>query len=58
MAEGIRCADHTTPPTRKVVALSLPTSGEHGIVRLRTTATEFTLFIPKHGCWCRMRMRA
>jgi hypothetical protein len=44
-AVGIRCADHATPSTRKRLALTSPTSGGRsvGIVRLRTTATEFSL---------------
>jgi hypothetical protein len=40
----IRCADHATPSTRKMLVLtSSPTSGGRSvdIVRLRTTATEF-----------------
>jgi hypothetical protein len=45
-AVGIRCADHATPSTRKRLALTSPTSGGRsvGIVRLRTTATEFSFF--------------
>jgi hypothetical protein len=41
-AMGIRCADHATPSTRK----TWPTSGGRsvGVVRLRTTATEFSFF--------------
>jgi hypothetical protein len=37
-AEGIRCADHATPPIRKKLALTSPTSGGRsvGIVRLWT----------------------
>jgi hypothetical protein len=44
MAAEIRCADHATPSTLKRLALTSPTSGgrSFGIVRLRTTATEFS----------------
>jgi hypothetical protein len=40
---GIRCADHATQYPQKL-ALNSPTSGGRsvGIVRLRTTATEFS----------------
>jgi hypothetical protein len=40
---GIRCPDHATPSTRKRLTLTSPTSGDLsvGIVRLRTTATQF-----------------
>jgi hypothetical protein len=46
-AMGIRFADHATPSTRKRLALTSPTSGGRsvGIVRLRSTATEFFLYI-------------
>jgi hypothetical protein len=43
-AVGIRCANHETSSIRKNLALTSPTSGGRsvGIVRLRTTATEFS----------------
>jgi hypothetical protein len=42
---GIRCADHATPSTRKGWRLRATSGGRSvGIVRLRTTATEFSLF--------------
>jgi hypothetical protein len=46
-AVGIRCADHATPSTGKRLALTSQTSGGRsvGIVRLRTTATEFSLVL-------------
>jgi hypothetical protein len=41
---GIHCADHATPSTRKRLALTSPISCGRsvGIVRCRTTATEFS----------------
>jgi hypothetical protein len=46
-AVGIRCADHATPSTRKGCALTSPTRDGRlvGIVRLRTTATEFSFLV-------------
>jgi hypothetical protein len=44
---GIHCADHATLSIDKKLALTSPTSGGHsvGIVRSRTKAMEFVLFI-------------
>jgi hypothetical protein len=44
MAVGIHDADHVTPPIRKKLALTSPTSGDRsvGIVRLQTEAMEFS----------------
>jgi hypothetical protein len=44
---GIRCADHATPSYPQRLALTSPTSGGRsvGIVRLRTTATNFSFFL-------------
>jgi hypothetical protein len=46
-AVGIRHADHVGPSIRRKLSLTLPTSGGHsvGIVRSRTQATEFVLFV-------------
>jgi hypothetical protein len=46
-AMEICCADRATPSTCKKLALTSPTSGGRlvGIVRLRITATEFSLFL-------------
>jgi hypothetical protein len=46
-AVRIRCADHTTASIRQKLALTSPTSGGRsvGIVRLRTEAMEFVLFV-------------
>jgi hypothetical protein len=43
---GIRCADHATPLYPQRLAQTSPTSGGRsvGIVRLRTTAKEFSFF--------------
>jgi hypothetical protein len=48
-AVGIRCADHATPLYPQKLALSSPTSGGRsvGIVRLRSKASEFFLFVCK-----------
>ena len=49
-AVGTRCADHVTPLYPQKLALTSPTGGSRsvGIVRVRTTATEFVcLFWPK-----------
>ena len=42
-----RCADHVTPPYPQKLALTSPTGGGRsvGIVRVRTKATEFVLFV-------------
>ena len=44
---GIRCADHVTPLYPQKLALTSPTGGGRfvGIVRSRTKATEFIIFI-------------
>jgi len=44
---GNRCADHVTPLYPQKLALTSPTSGGRsvGIVRVRTKATEFVLFV-------------
>ena len=45
-AVGIRCADHVTPLYPQKLALTSPTGGGRsvGIVRVRTKATEFSLY--------------
>ena len=47
MAVGIRCADHMTPLYPQKLALTSPTGGGRsvGIVRSRTKATEFLVFV-------------
>jgi hypothetical protein len=47
MAVGIRHADHVAPSIRKTLTLTSLTSGGRsvGIVRLRTEATEFFVFL-------------
>ena len=47
MATGIHCADHATPLYPQKLALTSPTGGgcSVGIVRSRTKATEFSLFV-------------
>jgi hypothetical protein len=47
-AVGIHCADHETPIYPERLALTSPTSGGRsvGIVRLRTTVTEFSFSVP------------
>ena len=47
---GTRCADHVTPLYPQKLALTLPTGGSRsvGIVRVRTKATEFSLW--DHRC--------
>jgi hypothetical protein len=43
---GIRCADHATPYIHKIRYFSLTSSDNSvGIVRSRTKATEFVLFV-------------
>ena len=44
---GTRCADHVTPLYPQKLALTSPTGGGRsvGIVRVRTKATEFSLFV-------------
>ena len=46
-AVGTRCADHVTPLYPQKLALTSPTGGGRsvGIVRVRTNATEFRVFI-------------
>ena len=46
-AVGIRCADHVTPLYPRKLALTSPTGGGRsvGIVRVRTKATEFSLYL-------------
>jgi len=46
-AVGTRCADHVTPLYLQKLALTSPTGGGRsvGIVRVRTKATEFVLFV-------------
>ena len=45
-AVGTRCADHVTPIYPQKLALTSPTGGGRsvGIVRVRTKATEFSLY--------------
>ena len=45
-AVGTRCADHVTPLYPQKLALTSPTGGGRsvGIVRVRTKATEFSLY--------------
>jgi hypothetical protein len=52
-AVGIRCADHVTPLFPQKLALTSPTGGGRsvGIVRSRTKATEFSLFIENREIW-------
>ena len=47
MAVGNRCADHVTPLYPQKLALTSPTGGGRsvGIVRVRTKATEFRVFL-------------
>jgi len=44
---GTRCTDHVTPLYPQKLALTSPTGGGRsvGIVRVRTKATEFSLYI-------------
>jgi len=44
---GTRCAEHVTPLYPQKLALTSPTGGGRsvGIVRVRTKATEFVLFV-------------
>ena len=44
---GTRCADHVTPLYPQKLTLTSPTGGGRsvGIVRVRTKATEFVLFL-------------
>ena len=47
MIVGTRCADHLTPLYPQKLALTSPTCGGRsvGIVRVRTKATKFSLYI-------------
>jgi len=53
-AVGIHCANHVKPLYPKKLALTSPTGGGRsvGIVRLRTKATEFFLYVCTHVYVC------
>ena len=57
---GIRCADHVTPLYLQKLALTSPTGGGRsvGIVRVRTKATEFVLFVVENtGSFIEVRIQ-